>query len=151
MSPQRISPLCFLVGAAAYGWAALGLEATTGLSSSRMGPSAFPVGLAIVGMLVAAWLVARPGADAPDLGGDHRRVVLIVAVTILYAVGLPTLGFFLSTTLFLAAALVTLDERRPAFVAGVPLGTALASSLLLRVLLGVWLPEPILRWLGLGP
>ena len=151
MHAQRISALALLVISSGYGVLALGLEDTSGLSSSRMSASSFPLALSALGILVSTFLLLRPSGPAIRVAGDRWRAPALVALTLVYAAGLDRLGFFLSTLLFLGAAQTLLGERRWSRLIGVPLAAALSSTLVLRVFLGVWLPEPMLRWLEGGP
>lgn len=151
MSPHRLTALFFLALSAAYGVAALGIEDLAGLAARDIGPGALPLGLACVGAGVSLRLFLRPPDGSPHIGGDWRRLWLTVACTMAYALLLPVLGFLVATSLFLAATTRLAGERRSAVNAAVAVGTALAAWLLLRGLLGVWLPEPLLALWGAGP
>lgn len=111
---------------------AVGLEAVTfdvAFLTDPVGPKALPLLVAV--MLVVAGLraVARPRDDLslPE-AGTIVRVAGAVAAFLLYAVALPWIGFFLSTTL-VVTALALLFRGPPA--------RALASAAILSGVL--WL------------
>ena len=150
MTAQRLTALAFFVMSAGYGAIALGIEGVGGLSSSRMGPSTFPVVLSIFGLGISLSLLLRPGGQTESGSQDRRRAAILVGLTLMYAAGLAALGFVPSTVVFLATAQYTLGERRGAVLLGVPLAMALSSTVVLRLLTGNWLPEPVLRAMGVG-
>ncbi|MDX1383894.1 MAG: tripartite tricarboxylate transporter TctB family protein [Thermoanaerobaculia bacterium] len=154
MSGQRLFALAAAAISVAYGVVAMGMEDTGGLTSSRVGPATFPLALSVLGTAVALFLALRaPGATpatSPRPAGDRTAALRLVVLCLGYAAALGTLGFTLSTAAFLAAGFFLLGERGGWRLAVVPLTAAALSALTLRLLVGTWLPEPLLRWLGAG-
>ena len=85
-------------------------------------PSTFPKILAVVGALVALWILVFQQAPAPPKEDeiDYRRLteykltqaVALILLMLAYAFTLRPLGFLLSTVLFLSLGAAVLGERK---------------------------------------
>jgi hypothetical protein len=151
MNPQRAAASVFLAVSAAYLALAFQIEGVASASTTAVGPRGFPILVGSLGVLISVLLLLTPGepryADPSErrgvFGGDWRRALALCSLTLLYAVALPSAGFTIATTGFLAAAFRLLGERRAKALILVPVSIALVSLALLRGALGAYLPEPI--------
>ena len=101
----------------------------------------FPASLILFLALGGVWFVLKglwrrtrgEEAAAADKTG-WRRVGIIAVLSLLYGLGIPTLGFFASTGLFLFVALYALNPQ-------VPLGARVLRALVFAVVfsLAIWL------------
>jgi putative tricarboxylic transport membrane protein len=115
------------------------------------GPELFPELVAIFGAILAVLLIVRAvrsliarGAVAPSraIGSQPRlwRGSLLLGLSAVYALAMPTVGFLSSSFAFLALAMLSLGVRRPHVL--IPLAAALAGAIyyLFGILLRVRLP-----------
>lgn len=107
-----------------------------------------PLIIASAGCLVSLLLLFSGNDAKTEWSGDWSRALRLCAFTALYALALPRFGFFAATMAFLAIGFRTLGERRPRVLLAVPASVALVLLVLLRVALGVYLPEPLLEMLA---
>lgn len=80
----------------------------------------FPLSLIVFITLGGAWCIAKSlwrrtrerGGDSPTGGTSWKRVGSIAVLSVLYGLGIPTLGFFAATGTFLFAAFLALNSRQ---------------------------------------
>lgn len=123
---------------------ACGVEALTfnvAFLTDPVGPKALPLLVAVILTGSGIHATMRPASEsAPITGRTFPRVGAAVAAFLLYALALPWVGFFLSTT-FVVATLSRLfgADLRPAVAAA----AALSGGLWLIFVFGLGLPLPI--------
>lgn len=105
------------------------------------GVTAFPRMVSVLIGVLALVLLLRPREGEPlPRGWAAIRVVVTVLLLCVYAVVLDSLGFVITTVLFLLAELLLIGVRRPILLALVPLGVGVGLFYLFRVFLEVPLP-----------
>jgi putative tricarboxylic transport membrane protein len=110
------------------------------------GPGFFPFGLALALSLVALALLLRPGPPGPGPVAEGRgrrrpgKVVLALLAGAAYAGALETVGFVLTTFLFLVFLLTVVEPRRWTSSLAIAAATSAASHLVFKVGLNVQLP-----------
>ncbi|MEG1874539.1 MAG: tripartite tricarboxylate transporter TctB family protein [Angelakisella sp.] len=84
----------------------------------------------------------KEGADspAPQAGQEGKRVLLALALTVLYCVAMPYVGFLLATACYLFVLLLALGEQNRLVSLAVAVVTAATVYLIFGVALGVMLP-----------
>ena len=123
---------------------ACGVEASTfnvAFLTDPVGPKALPLLVAVILIGAGIHAAARPTSDGTWIEGSaFPRVGAAVAAFLLYAVALPWVGFFLSTTLVVStlSGLFGAKLRQ-----AVPAAAALSGALWLIFVLGLGLPLPI--------
>jgi putative tricarboxylic transport membrane protein len=131
----------------------------------ELGPDVWPRAILVLLMGVCAWELLRrmfftgaaaaparapdPGADAGDAAeeGTRHAQLLVggIAVTVLYVLGMGTLGFFLATMLYLALFMLVGRYRRYRVIAATSILGSLAFVYVFMKIVYVSLP------LGAGP
>lgn len=134
--------LLLLALSVAYGLLARGLHAGF---SDPLGPSAFPLVLAIPLGLLSLYLIVRPDPEPVWLTGRALvRQIVSVGVLVGYALALEPLGFLPSTVIALTFLAMVLGAR-----VGRAALTAVVTSVVLYVLfdriLGLSLPAGVLK------
>lgn len=122
-------------------WAATRIDANTG-GGNRIGPDAWPKAIIVFMGLLCFWevakrLVMRP-PEAPVASGEAKDAPALqprllaagIAIVLGFVLAVEWIGFFVATTLFLAAFTWFGGVRRPLLLAV----TSLAGSLLLVVM-----------------
>ena len=136
-------------------WFALGLAVCLGSLQYKMGSPAAPgtgfmpflTGVAIcffsgVGLINASFRRMRGEAWVSPLRGFRWRNALVILLSLLaYALLMKPLGFFLTTTLFIAFLLRAITPQRWSVVAVCSILTSAASYLVFEVWLQAQLPK----------
>ena len=125
-----------------------------GLSTiNRPGPGFFPfIAAAGIGLIAAFRLIntirRRPpdNHSEPDMAGEARLALYVIAGMIAYALLLDPLGFFLCTLLLIAFYLRVIAARRWLVALGFAAAVALTSHFFFDVLLKADLPRGWLSW-----
>jgi len=128
-----------------------------------LGPAMFPKILAVIVILASLWLVAKrlwqwrrePGwiieaegeEDVPGFPASLLRVLVMAALTSLYVLSLPRLGYIIATPPSLALGLAILGVRNWKLLLGLPLGATIVLYLAFAMFLGVGLPLGPLEFL----
>jgi len=128
---------------------------SAGLATVGIGPTFFPVGIAIVGTglsllyavfaLLRAWRGGLPQAPA-ELAEDTRqpflahRPLAILAAPVIWAAALPHLGFLLGTWAMMTLLIILFDPARVRAWVVAPLVLTTALWLIFEVALQVRLP-----------
>jgi hypothetical protein len=74
----------------------------------------------------------------------RKKESVFLAITVPYIAGVPVLGFFVSTCIYLFVANIVLGTKNRIQLATIPLGVTLFTYLLFALLFGVRLPKGIL-------
>lgn len=105
------------------------------------GVTAFPQMVSVlIGVLAVAILVRPQEGEALPRGRAALRVIGTVLLLVVYAVVLDSVGFVITTAIFLLAELLLIGIRRPAPLILVPLGVSMGLFYLFRGFLEVPLP-----------
>lgn len=111
------------------------------------------VAASLAGSLIAVLMLLSPGKSHRSLRSTLRAIwpelAGLASLVIGYALILQPLGFFLATTLFLAAGTMLLGERRWWSVALLSAPVAAALEFALSGVFGLALADPLTRALGL--
>lgn len=147
---DRVAGVLLLALAAGYYYASGDVE--IGFASDRVGPRAFPRGLAVVLAIASLMLIGRTFLPRYRVAEPVRaevermgRLWLWLGMTAVYLWLLPAVGYLLLTPVYLAAFAVMLGYRRFVPV----LGTAVALTVILHTvfarMLRVRLPAGLLE------
>lgn len=105
------------------------------------GVAAFPRMVSVMIGVLALMILVRPEeGEALPRGSAALRVVVTILLLCVYAVALDSLGFVVTTFMFLLAELLLIGVRRPALLILVPLGVSMGLFYLFRTFLEVPLP-----------
>jgi len=125
---------------------ARGLPAQTGFG---LGPAFLPFWTGILIAACGLWLCTRGVVDAEVSGLSLRgfaRAASGFVLLLLYALALQTLGYLISTAVFLVITILLLDPVHPIRAFAVGITSAAFLSLIFRVWLRIPLPGGVLGW-----
>ena len=111
--------------------------------------------LAWFGSIIAFLIVVLPSRDTESADAatirrlDWRHVLPLLVLMILYGLTIRSVGFFVSTSVFLLAGFLILGERRWLVLAAAPIPIAAAFQFLLHGVLGIYIADPLLQVLGI--
>ena len=150
---DRIGALFFLALAIAYAVAAGGIELYPGDEEELFNARTFPRFIGVMGALFAFLILVQPARNAEDEVDwstyDWGRPALLCLFMLAYGLAIKWPGFFLATSVFLAAGILLLGERRWWLVLLASLPVAAGFEFILDGLLGIYIEDPLLSWLGL--
>jgi hypothetical protein len=148
---DRVTGLVLIALAAVYYWLSGDIE--LGLARDRLGPRFVPRALAILLGLTSALLVLRTfvgrrgrgGAAGAAEGERLGRLWATLALTAVYLIAMPRVGFLILTPPYLAAFTLLFGYRRPLPLLGTAVGTTLVLYVVFARALGVRLPMGLLE------
>ncbi len=151
---DRVVALLFLAGFIGYGFAAQNIPLYFGSLGEGFTARTFPTFLAwgggIVSLILLVMPSGKPSVDNETLRGfDWLRVGLFIVLMVAYGLTIKTVGFLVSTTLFLLLGFLILGERRVAILALASLPVAAGFQFILHGLLGIYISDPLLLALGI--
>lgn len=140
---RRLAPLGLVVFGLAYLWQALSIPLDPWSAAEAVNARTLPTVYAIVLLLLAGALLARPGAvnaDATRATSARRWLTLAAHCAAIVGFGLliPLFGLWVGIAALLGACLVIAGERRILVLAIAPLAIAGAAWFLLRVVLDIY-------------
>ena len=141
---RRLAPLGLVVFGLAYLWQALSIPLDPWSAAEAVNARTLPTVYAVVLLLLAGALLARPGAvgtGAPTQATSGRRWLTLVAhctAIVCFGLLIPLFGLWVGIAALLGACLVIAGERRILVLAIAPLAIAGAAWFLLRVVLDIY-------------
>ena len=153
ISRDRVSGFLLLVLSFAYFMAAREVELYPGSEEEFINARTFPRFIGVSAMAFSLLIVVLPSRGSDDRIDwrqfDWVRSALLCGLMVLYGLTIKTLGFFLSTSLFLTAGFLVLGERRiwALLLGAVPI--AAGFEWVLDGFLGIYIEDPFLAWLGI--
>lgn len=113
---MRIAFMLFVLAAAVYYTSVAFLDLNFLTRSGRLGPGFFPRIVGTMMVLLTIWSlsdVLRAGrSDEPD-SGRWRDVLMLMALSLIFAVTLRLFGGFIATVIFLALTLSVMNRGKP--------------------------------------
>jgi len=153
MTKDRVSGFLLLTLSLAYLYQAYNIELYPGSAGDYINAQTFPKAIGIGASLFAFLIMLSPQKDDQGFSlwktYDWKRPILLVALMLLYGAGIKSVGFLVSTTLFLAGGYVILGERRPLVLLLASLPVAAGFQYVLHALLGIYIVDPLLEAIGI--
>jgi putative tricarboxylic transport membrane protein len=147
---DTIAGCLFLVVGAFFVWGSMGISRSS--YGSTVGPNVFPFGLGCILILLAIVVIAqarRSGGAAQQKGTrDYRRFGLLLLATIVYVAVFESLGYVISTFLYLVGVFQVMERKKLLVSIGI---AAFFSCCIYYVYVSVFqgtLP-PFPDWLGI--
>ncbi|MDA8124649.1 MAG: tripartite tricarboxylate transporter TctB family protein [Deltaproteobacteria bacterium] len=130
------------------------IVASTGISASsygsKVGPNIFPTGLGTILVLLSVIVIAQARRAAPEAEKkqqrNYKRFALVLSSTFLYVLLFETLGYVISTFLYLLFVFQVMDRKRPLIAVLIAAVFAAAVYIVYVVVLQGTLP-PFPEWL----
>ncbi len=117
---EKYGALLFLTFSMAYGALALNIELPFFMEEDPFTSRTMPEALAILGVIASLLMILLPTAGKQEKdrlsnafrGLNWKDVILLLGLMVFYGLTIKTIGFIISTILFLAAGFWVLGERR---------------------------------------
>ena len=79
---------------------------------------------------------------------EYKKTVILVLIATIYGATILKVGYFLTTSLFLASSYYALGERRWLLIFSLSFPFVAAFMYLLHGVLEIYLRDPFLKWIG---
>lgn len=153
LNRDRIAALIFLALSITYLHHAGQIELYPGEAEDAFNAQTFPKFIGWLGALASLLMLILPTRTAaPPV---HRPafawwpVISLCALMTAYGFALKPIGFFISTSLFLLIGFMILGERRRRILLLSSIPLAAGMQWILHGLLGIYIADPALQWLGI--
>lgn len=159
MTREHYGALFFLAVSVAYLVLTFDIELWPGAEAAPFTPRTMPFGLGAVGIVIALLMLLKAPREAAEgdekrcalevlKGLQWRRVVLLALLMVVYGLTIKSIGFILSTAIFLFCGFAVMGERRWPRMAVISLAVTLGFWSLLSRMLDIYLDPGIFRFLG---
>ena len=152
MTKDRVSGFVLLALSLGYLFMAYQIELYPGSEEDFINAQTFPKAIGMAAALFAFLIMVIPGKDDEGFAAwkmmDWLRPAALCVLMVLYGLTIKSVGFFLSTSVFLFAGYLLLGERRPLILLLASFPVAGAFQFILDGLLGIHIVDPFLSMLG---
>lgn len=153
MTKDRVSGFVLLALSLGYLFMAYQIELYPGSEEDFINAQTFPKAIGIAAAGFAFLIMVMPGADDEGFASwktlDWMKPAALCVLMVLYGLTIKSVGFFLSTSVFLLAGYLLLGERRPWVLGAASVPVAGAFQFILDGLLGIHITDPFLAMLGI--
>ena len=147
----KIISLLFFIFSAFYLNIAYQIQVFSFDENSPFNAKTFPIYLGYAGLFFSGLKILLP--ETKIIKVDHKsleykKTAILVLIAIIYGATILKVGYFLTTSLFLASSYYTLGERRWLLIFSLSFPFVAAFMYLLHGILEIYLRDPFLKWIG---
>ena len=151
ISTVKIISLLFFIFSAFYLYTAYQIRVFSFDEDAAFNAKTFPIYLGYFGMFIAGLKIALPEKTSEEVNQqflNYKKTLVLILIMVIYGLTIRSVGFFLSTSLFLISSYYFLGERRwlRMFLLSFPF--VAIFMFLIHGLLDIYLTDPILKSLG---
>lgn len=153
MTKDRVSGFVLMALSLGYLFMAYQIELYPGSEEDFINAQTFPKAIGIAAAGFAFLVMIMPGKGDDGFSSwkmlDWLRPAALCVLMVLYGLTIKSVGFFLSTSVFLLGGYLLLGERRLWVLAIASVPVAGAFQFILDGLLGIHIVDPFLSMLGI--
>ena len=147
----KVISLLFFIFSAFYLYTAYNIQVFSFDENAPFNARTFPIYLGYAGLFFSALKIILP--DRMNIKVDYKnlefkKTALLVLIAIIYGATILKVGYFLTTSLFLASSYYALGERRWLLIFILSFPFVGAFMYLLHGVLDIYLRDPFLKLLG---
>jgi putative tricarboxylic transport membrane protein len=151
INTTKIISLLFFIFSAFYLYTAYQIRVFSFDENAPFNAKTFPIYLGYAGLFFSALKIILP--EHKNIKIDHKnleykKTVILVLIAIIYGITILKIGYFLTTSLFLASSYYALGERRWLLIFTLSFPFVGAFMYLLHGVLDIYLRDPFLKLLG---
>ena len=151
INTTKIISLLFFIFSAFYLNIAYQIQVFSFDENSPFNAKTFPIYLGYAGLFFSGLKILLP--ETKIIKVDHKsleykKTAILVLIAIIYGVTILKVGYFLTTSLFLASSYYALGERRWLLIFSLSFPFVAAFMYLLHGVLEIYLRDPFLKWIG---
>ena len=151
ISTVKIISLLFFIFSAFYLYTAYQIRVFSFDENAAFNAKTFPIYLGYFGMFIAGLKIALPEKNSEEVDQqflNYKKTLVLVLIMVIYGLTIRSVGFFLSTSLFLISSYYFLGERRWLRMFMLSFPFVAIFMFLIHGLLDIYLTDPILKSLG---
>ena len=151
ISTVKIISLLFFIFSAFYLYTAYQIRVFSFDENAAFNAKTFPIYLGYFGMFIAALKIVLPEKKSEKVDQqflNYKKTLVLVLIMVIYGLTIRSVGFFLSTSLFLISSYYFLGERRWLRMFMLSFPFVAIFMFLIHGLLDIYLTDPILKSLG---
>ena len=151
ISTVKIISLLFFIFSAFYLYTAYQIRVFSFDENAAFNAKTFPIYLGYFGMFIAGLKIALPEKTSEEVDQqflNYKKTLVLVLIMVIYGLTIRSVGFFLSTSLFLISSYYFLGERRWLRMFMLSFPFVAIFMFLIHGLLDIYLTDPILKSLG---
>ena len=151
INTTKVISLLFFIFSAFYLYTAYNIQVFSFDENSPFNAKTFPIYLGYVGMFFAGLKIILPEANTIKV--DHKRLeykktAILVLIAVIYGFTILRVGYFLTTSIFLASSYYALGERRWSWIFLLSFPFVALFMYLLHGVLEIYLRDPFLKLIG---
>jgi|TARA_B110000438_G_scaffold36379_1_gene36129 putative tricarboxylic transport membrane protein len=151
INTTKIISLLFFIFSAFYLNIAYQIQVFSFDENSPFNAKTFPIYLGYAGLFFSGLKILLP--ETKIIKVDHKsleykKTAILVLIAIIYGATILKVGYFLTTSLFLASSYYALGERRWLLIFSLSFPFVAAFMYLLHGVLEIYLRDPFLKWIG---
>ena len=151
INTTKIISLLFFIFSALYLYTAYNIQVFSFDENSPFNAKTFPIYLGYAGLFFSGLKILLP--ETKIIKVDHKsleykKTAILVLIAIIYGATILKVGYFLTTSLFLASSYYALGERRLLLIFSLSFPFVAAFMYLLHGVLEIYLRDPFLKWIG---
>ena len=151
ISTVKIISLLFFIFTAFYLYTAYQIRVFSFDEDAAFNAKTFPIYLGYFGMFIAGLKIALPEKTSEEVDQqflNYKKTLVLILIMVIYGLTIRSVGFFLSTSLFLISSYYFLGERRWLRMFMLSFPFVAIFMFLIHGLLDIYLTDPILKSLG---
>ena len=151
ISTVKIISLLFFIFSAFYLYTAYQIRVFSFDEDAAFNAKTFPIYLGYFGMFIAALKIVLPEKTSEEVDQqflNYKKTLVLILIMVIYGLTIRSVGFFLSTSLFLISSYYFLGERRWLRMFMLSFPFVAIFMFLIHGLLDIYLTDPILKSLG---
>ena len=148
ISTVKIISLLFFIFSAFYLYTAYQIRVFSFDENAAFNAKTFPIYLGYFGMFIAALKIVLPEKASEEVDQkflNYKKTLVLVLIMVIYGLTIRSVGFFLSTSLFLISSYYFLGERRWLRMFMLSFPFVAIFMFLIHGLLDIYLTDPILK------
>ena len=151
INTTKIISLLFFIFSAFYLYSAYQIRVFSFDENAPFNAKTFPIYLGYAGLFFSGLKIILPDhknikVDYKNL--EYKKTIILILIAIIYGVTILKVGYFLTTSLFLASSYYALGERRWFLIFILSFPFVAAFMYLLHGILDIYLRDPFLKLLG---
>ena len=151
INTTKIISLLFFTFSVFYLYTAYNIRVFSFDENAPFNARTFPIYLGYAGMFFSGLKIILPEPNTIKIDHknlEYKKTVILVLIATIYGATILKVGYFLTTSLFLASSYYALGERRWLLIFSLSFPFVAAFMYLLHGVLEIYLRDPFLKWIG---
>jgi putative tricarboxylic transport membrane protein len=151
INTTKIISLLFFIFSALYLYTAYNIQVFSFDENSPFNAKTFPIYLGYAGMFFSGLKIILPEKNTIKVnhkGLEYKKTAILVFIAVIYGFTILRVGYFLTTSIFLASSYYALGERRWLWIFLLSIPFVALFMYLLHGVLEIYLRDPFLKLIG---